>query len=312
MRVLITGATGFIGRRLAARLAAAGHTVTGLSRNPERAAAGVPAVTRFFPWQSGDVPPQPALAGVDAVIHLAGESVDGRWSDDKKRRIASSRVDGTRSLVRSLAAGNPAPAFISASAVGYYGDRGDETLTEASGPGGGFLAGVVQDWEREALGAERAGCRVALMRFGIVLGREGGALAKMLPLFRLGLGGKLGNGRQWWPWVHVDDVVSALGAAAVDPWSGIFNVTAPQPVRQEDFAKALAQALHRPALAPPVPAFALRLVQGEFADEILFSKRVLPRHLLEAGFEFSYPAIGDALNQLVGPEARHAQLSTHA
>ncbi len=312
MNILVTGATGFIGRRLAARLSETGHIVSGLSRDPERAATKAPAVRRFFPWQPDAPPPQSALSGVDAVIHLAGETVNGRWSAEKRRRIAASRVDGTRNLVAALALSGRQPALVSASAVGYFGDRGDETLTEASGPGDGFLAGVVQDWEREAVSAERAGCRVALMRFGIVLGPDGGALARLLPLFRLGLGSRLGSGRQWWPWVHVDDAVNALIAAALHPWSGAFNITSPQPVRQQDFASALARALHRPAAAPPVPAFALRVALGGVADELLFSRRAMPGHLLNSGFEFRYPDIGDALTQLVRQEAHHAHLPAQA
>ena len=311
MNILITGASGFVGQRLAATLARDGHSISGLSRDPEAAKRSLPGVDRFFRWDVGDLPPQEAIAPADAVIHLAGESVNGRWTARKKRRIAASRVDGTRNLVCALAAAGKATPLISASAVGYYGDRGDSELTEQSVAGTGFLAEVTQDWESEAFKAKQLGCRVAVMRLGIVLGPEGGALAKMLPIFRLGLGGPLGGGQQWWPWVHVDDVVRALGAALSNPWSGIFNLTSPEPVRQQRFANALGQVMHRPAFAP-VPGVVLRLVQGEFADEILFSKRVLPARLLELGFRFDYPGIDSALSQLLGQEGARAKLQPQA
>jgi uncharacterized protein (TIGR01777 family) len=309
MKILITGATGFIGRRLAAKLVLDGHSVAGLSRTPEEAARMAPAVS-FSLWHSGEMPPAEAIRPADAIIHLAGESVNGRWTARKKRAIADSRVEGTRNLVSALAAEGAGKTLISASAVGFYGDRGDAELVEESGAGTGFLAEVTQDWEGETFKAEAAGCRVAVMRFGIVLGPEGGALATMLPLFRFGLGGPLGGGRQWWPWVHVDDVVSALAAGLTNPWSGVFNLTSPQPVRQQALASALGEAVHRPAFAP-VPGFVLRLVQGEFADEILFSKRVIPARLLEAGFRFRHPAIGPAFRQLLGQEAAGAALQPH-
>jgi uncharacterized protein (TIGR01777 family) len=313
MNILMTGASGFIGSHLAPRLAQAGHTVSGLSRNPEAASAQVPAITKFFPWRPEELPPPEALERADLVIHLAGESVSGRWTEEKKRRIIASRVDGTRNLVSALTAGRGPKALISVSAVGYYGDRGDAELDEQSAPGTGFLTEVTQAWEREALRVEQAGCRVAVMRLGIVLGTSGGALGRLLPLFRLGLGGPLGSGRQWWPWVHIEDVTRAMESAANNEWAGIFNITSPQPVRQRDFAHALGQALHRPAIFP-TPAFGLRLILGEFSDELLFSKRVLPAHLRSAGFEFHYPALGPALGQLLSrakEERKDATVPSH-
>lgn len=311
MNVLVTGATGFIGKRLATSLVGAGHTVIGLSRDPERASAAVPAITRFYPWQPDEAPPPEALTSVDVIVHLAGESVAGRWTAARKRRILDSRVLGTRSLVQALNAGGGSKALISASAVGYYGDRADEELTETSLPGDGFLAEVTRSWEAEAQRAAELSHRVAVLRLGIVLGPEGGALKQMLPLFRLGLGGALGSGRQWWPWVHIDDVVAALHRAITAGWHGAFNVTAPRPVPQREFAARLAAALHRPAFLP-VPAFALRLAQGGFADELLFSKRVLPAALQDAGFHFAYPELGDALANLLHEEDRSASLQAQA
>ena len=218
---------------------------------------------------------------------------------------------GTHSLVQALDAGGGSTALISASAVGYYGDRADEDLTEASLPGAGFLAEVTGAWAAEAQRAAAAGHRVAVLRFGIVLGPGGGALRQMLPVFRLGLGGALGSGRQWWPWVHVDDVVAALQQAITADWHGAFNVTAPAPVQQRVFAHQLGEALHRPARLP-VPAFALRLAQGGFADELLFSKRVLPAALQQAGFRFAYPELSGALANLLHEEGRGATLHAHA
>lgn len=298
MNVLITGVTGFIGKRLSERLTANGHTISGLSRNPDSARARMPEVATFYPWNPAQLPPQEAIEGADAVVHLAGETVNGRWTAAKKQRILTSREVGTRNLVTALASAGGGKTLISTSAVGYYGDRGDAELTERSAAGAGFLAGVTQAWEREARQAEQAGCRVAIMRLGIVLAAEGGALGTMLPLFRFGLGGPLGSGRQWWAWVHIDDVTAAIETALTSDRSGTYNVTSPQPVRQRDFARALGQVLHRPALAP-VPALVLRLVQGQFADEILFSKRVLPERLEQSGFQFRYPSIRPALSQLL-------------
>jgi uncharacterized protein (TIGR01777 family) len=311
MQILVTGATGFIGRHLVRYLVADGHAVSILSRDPNRAAALLPEAATYFAWERDAQPPQDAIAAAQTVIHLAGESVDGRWTAAKKSRIASSRTQGTRLLVEALASASGRRALVCASAVGYYGDRSDEELTEQSAPGKGFLADVVQNWEREARAAEQTGCRVAVMRTGIVLGRDGGALPKILPIFRLGLGGPIGGGSQWWPWVHVDDVAGALAAAATQSWSGTFNLVAPEPVPERDFAEELGHALKRPVFAP-VPAFALRLIQGEFADEVLFSKRVLPARLLEAGYRFGYPTLGPALAQLLQKEDAGAPLSIHA
>jgi uncharacterized protein len=312
MNILITGATGFIGQRLVQRLKASGHEVWGLSRHPERAAAAVPQADRFYTWQEGELPPLDVVAGADAIVHLAGESVNGRWTDAKKQRILDSRIDGTRNLVNAITLSGVSAPLVSTSAVGFYGDRGDEELSESSLPGHGFLTEVTQRWEEEALAVERIGTRVAVLRLGIVMGLDGGALQKMAPLFRFGLGGPLGSGKQWWPWVHVDDVASVFEAALTNKsWRGIYNLTAPQPVRQKEFAAALGSAMGRPSIMP-VPSFALRAIQGEFADEVLFSKRVLPVRVLEAGYRFRYPEVHGAMQALFSRERLSADIPTRA
>lgn len=293
--VLITGATGFVGRRLAAELK--GRGVRGLSRDPARAKSSVSALASAHAWTAPDAPvPDAAVAGARAVVHLAGEPVSGRWTRAKKRAIEDSRRDGTRSVVDAIARVEPRPeVLVSASAIGYYGSRGDEELTETSRPGDDFLARVCKSWEDEALRAEDLGVRVVRLRIGLVMGEGGGALEAMLPLFKLGLGGKLGDGRQWWPWVHIDDILGLAVRAIDDPeWHGAFNATAPTPVRQAEFAKTLAKALSRPALLP-APAIALRTTLGEFAVELLASRRVLPKRALDAGYTFRQTDLLDAL-----------------
>lgn len=298
MRVLITGATGFIGSRLAEVLTDRGHEVTGLSRNPQAAHQRASAVRKFYAWNAEGPAPAEALREADAVVNLAGETVNGRWSGAKKQRILDSRLDATAGIVGGMVAAGEPKVLINGSAVGYYGDRGDEVLTESAGKGGGFLAGVVEQWEAEAFKAEAAGIRVAAVRTGIVLGPGGGALKPLVPLFKLGAGGPVGSGRQWWPWVHRDDVCDAIEFLLQNPLEGVFNLSAPAPARQKDFAKTLGRVLGRPAIMP-APAFALRLAQGGFADEILFSKRAVPQKLLDAGFTFSYPDLEPALREVL-------------
>jgi uncharacterized protein (TIGR01777 family) len=296
MRVAITGATGFIGRALCAELARRGHQVIALTRDSERARATLPGV-EALDW-SGE---QPAvLPPVEAVVNLAGESVAGRWTAEQKQRIRDSRVEGTRRLVEAINRAEQEPAaLVSASAVGYYGDRGEETLTEESPPGAGFLADVCREWEAEAARAETAGTRVTCLRLGIVLDRDGGALEQMLLPFRLGIGGPMGNGQQWMPWVHRADVIGlilfALESTAV---TGALNATAPEPARNRDFGRALGRVLHRPALLP-APAFALRLLLGEFAGEILASRRVVPERAQSLGYSFQYPRLEPALRAIL-------------
>ena len=295
MRVTMTGATGRVGARIAAALKARGDEVTVLSRNPERArsALGVDAVA----WRPEDEPaPSEALAGRDGVIHLAGEDIAQRWTDEVKRRVMRSRELGTRNLVAGLRASDPRPpALISASAVGWYGrDRGDDRLTEQEPAGEDFLATVCEAWEREAVAAETLGVRVARIRTGIVLDKDGGALEKMLPPFKLGVGGPVAGGRQYLPWIHLDDLVALYLAALDHDWSGPFNGSAPEPVTNHDFSRALGRALHRPAVAP-VPGFAIRLLYGEMADLVVFGQRAVPARPLELGFGFAHAELDEAL-----------------
>ena len=301
MRILVTGATGLIGSRLVARLSADGHTVTALSRRPERARARLPDLSDAWTWRQGEVSPPLQAFACDAVVHLAGESVVGRWTAARRARILGSRREGTRELVQAIAASPDRPAaLISASAVGYYGERGDDVMHEDSAPGEGFLPEVCIAWEEEAVAAEALGLRVLRLRMGLVLDPSGGVLGQSLPLARAGLGGRLGSGQQWWPWVHHEDVVGAIVAGLWAKRSAAWNVTAPNPVRQQEFATTLGRVLGRPAFLP-TPAFALRLALGGFADEPLLSRRVLPTGPLAAGVSFRFselePALRDLLNR---------------
>lgn len=293
MRALVTGATGFVGRHLMKRL----RDPLVLSRNPEAARQLFPsAKVRRGGWAESIAS---ALTGhpCDAVFHLAGEPIaEGRWNESKKQRIRNSRVAGTRALVDAISQAEVKPgALVSASAVGYYGSQGDRILGEDSAAGKGFLADVCCEWEAEAARAETLGVRVVSLRIGIVLGSGGGALAAMLTPFKLGLGGPLGSGRQWTPWIHVDDLVDlALFAAQSEQSRGALNAVAPGTIRNREFAAALGRALHRPAIMP-APAFALRLVLGEFANVLLASQRVVPSKLRAAGYAFRFADINAAL-----------------
>lgn len=300
MRVVVTGATGFVGRHLVQALNERNHRVVVLSRNPDRAGRSLPVVAGLHAFDPNrEIAPAAALEGADAIVHLAGESVSGRWDDEKKAAIRDSRVDGTRNLVEGLRDLDRRPrVLVSASAIGFYGDRGDEELGEDAGPGADFLATVAVEWEAEAARAADFGLRVASLRTGLVLGRDGGALEQMLLPFRLGLGGPMGSGRQWWSWIHLQDLVRMYLAALEGSWTGSYNATAPEPERQGDFARALAGELGRPAFLP-APAFALRLVLGEFATELLSSQRVLPQQALREGFGFRHGRLPAALADLL-------------
>lgn len=294
MQVTVTGATGRIGSHLVAALKARGDAVTVLSRDPERAAEqlGVEALA----WDAeNETAPMPALVGRDAVVHLAGEDVGQRWSKDVKARILSSREGGTRSLVHAIFDAKPRPpVLVCASASGFYGARGDEPVDETSPPGRDWLADVVVRWEAQADTA-KLGTRVVKVRTGIVLDAGGGALAKMLPPFKAGLGGPIGGGRQYMPWIHLDDLVG-IYLAAIDSadFAGPINASAPDPVTNKDFSHALGRALHRPAIAP-VPAFTIKALYGEMSQIVLKGVRMVPGRAAELGYAFAHPDLDEAL-----------------
>lgn len=297
MNYLITGASGFIGSKLVARLLSDGHEVNYLAR---KRSSILDSRAAFHPWSPGELPPVDSIPRLEAVVNLAGEPVAQRWNKEVKRRICESRVEGTRRLVDALSKLKHKPRLlISASATGYYGHRGDETLTEDSAPGKDFLADICVAWEREALRAEQFGARVVLIRIAPVLGRGGGILGKTLPMFRCGLGGKLGNGKQWMPWIHIDDLIGLFAFAAAQPGiRGPYNATSPEPLTNAQFTSALARVVHRPAWFS-VPQTALRLVLGEVAYDVVASQRVLPKRTVEAGFSFQFPELTAALQDLL-------------
>jgi len=296
MRIVISGASGLIGSALSAHLRAAGHTVVPLVRRAAR-----PDEIRWDP--AAGTLDQQALSGADAVVHLAGAGIgDHRWTDAYKREIRDSRVRSTELLATTIVAAEQRPlVFLSGSAIGIYGARGDEELDEQSTVGTGFLADVCIDWENAAAAADEVGTRVAYLRTGIVLTPKGGALKKQLPLFKIGLGGRFGKGTQWQSWISLDDEVGAIEHLLTAPVHGPVNLTAPSPVTNAEFAKALAGALHRPSVVP-VPSFGPRLLLGgELADALLFTgQRVLPAVLGRSGYEFRHPSLDGALRALLG------------
>ncbi len=297
MKILITGSTGLVGTALGSVLARAGHTVCRLVR-PESAGGEWTKEGFAVAWNPATGELGGAGVGADAVVNLAGASIaDGRWTTQRKELLRSSRIDTTRALVGALAKMNARPSvLVSASAIGIYGNRGDKVLTEESKAGTDFLAGLAREWEAEALKAQALGIRVVLARLGIVLAREGGALAKMMLPFKFGAGGRLGSGQQWMSWVTLEDVVGILRCAIEkNTVRGAVNIVAPQPVRNAEFTKVLAKALHRPALFP-APAFALRLALGEMADALLLSsQRVVPQVLERLGYRFLHADLTSAL-----------------
>jgi uncharacterized protein (TIGR01777 family) len=300
MKILITGATGLVGRALVRALSEEGHTVCRLVRPETKAEGGTPGAFDVA-WNPATGELGGAAVDAEAVVNLGGSPIaEGRWTPARKSLLRSSRVDATRSLLAALGKINAKPAvLVSASAIGFYGNRGDEILTEASAPGSGFLAEIAKDWEREALRAEALGTRVVLARIGVILAREGGALPKMMLPFRLGLGGRIGTGRQWVSWVALRDVLGLLSLALADRGlRGPLNVTAPEPVRNARFAAELGKSMRRPAFLP-APAPALRLVMGEMADALLLaSQRVLPEAAGRAGYRFRDPTLAAALESL--------------
>jgi uncharacterized protein (TIGR01777 family) len=297
LNVLVSGSTGLIGSALISTLANEGHRVIRLTRS---GSVGDHGTVRWDP-SAGEIDAD-RLEGIDAVVHLAGESVEGRWTSAKKARIRNSRVRGTRLLAETLAR-LPVPpgVMVSASAAGYYGDRGDELLREESAPGSNFLARTCQEWEAAADPAREVGVRVVHPRFGLVLGAEGGALATMLPIFKLGGGGKIGSGRQYWPWVAIDDTVGAvLHALVANSLEGPVNVVAPDPPTNLQYTRTLGRVLNRPtvfALPAPIAHVAL----GQLADELLLASQLVePAKLEESGYEFRYPELEGALRHLLG------------
>jgi uncharacterized protein (TIGR01777 family) len=299
MQFLITGASGFVGSHLSEFLLDQNHSVTGVSRKPparlmqrERFRFVSADLTRPGSWQK-------AFADADAVVNLTGRSIFGRWNDSVKTEIRESRILTTRHLVQGLPFGRKGMVLISASGAGYYGSRGDEVLTEEAASGDDFLARLAKEWEAEALAAAEKGVRVVVMRLGVVLGPGGGAMAQMIPAFKAFVGGPLGGGRQWFPWIHLHDLMAAVLFLVEHPeLSGPVNVCAPQPVPNRDLAAALGQALKRPALVP-APAFMIRMSLGEFAEVLLASQRTVPKKLLEHQFSFKYPDIRSAVNAVV-------------
>jgi uncharacterized protein len=294
-RVLVSGASGLIGTALLASLEAQGTQIVCLVRGAAQNAAQVS-------WDPLAPLPTAAVSGFDAVVHLAGESIVGRWTNEKKSAIRESRVQGTRHLAAALAQTEVKPrVLVCASAIGFYGNRGDEILGETSPIGRGFLPEVCSEWEDANRTAAEAGVRVVNIRIGLVLSAKGGALAKMLTPFKLGLGGRIGSGRQWWSWIHVDDIVGAIHHAIhTESMSGAVNLVATNPVRNAEFTKVLASVLRRPAFFP-VPEFALRLAFGQMAAEelLLSSQQVEPGKLLASGYAFRFRELRAALENLV-------------
>ena len=297
MKFIVSGGTGFIGRQIVDELLKQEHYVGVYSRRPGVAARTAVATYRWDPMEGE--PPVDSVHDMDAVIHLAGEPVAQRWNPEVKEKIRASRVEGTRRLVDAIAKARHKPkVLICASAIGAYGDRGDEILTENSTLGKGFLADVCRAWEAEADRAAWFGVRVVKIRIGFVLGRNGGAMKSITPLFRLGLGGPLGSGKQWMPWVHENDITRLFIWAAENEVSGVFNGVAPNPVTNKEFTRALASALHRPAILP-APGFVIKAALGELGQHVLDSARVIPEAALQAGFKFQFSDLNSALSTVV-------------
>ena len=302
MKIFIVGGTGFVGTQLSSFFLDRGDTVTALGTSASWQKGTHPrfryiAADASHPgeWQQG-------LSEADAIVNLAGKTIFKRWDEAYKKDIYNSRIQTTRNIVDALPTNSPC-VLCSTSAVGYYGDRGDEILSEEASPGEGFMADIARDWEKEALAAAQKGVRVVTMRFGIVLGRDGGAMSRMLPAFRMFAGGPLGNGRQWFPWIHIQDLLSAVHFLLQSPsLSGPFNFSAPNPVRNRELASTLGRVLKRPAVLP-APRLMLRLFLGEVGSVLVESQRAVPQKLLESGFEFRFSDITPALRDITGSPA---------
>ncbi|MGI8479984.1 MAG: TIGR01777 family oxidoreductase [Gaiellaceae bacterium] len=293
MRVAVTGASGLVGSSLVPVLTGAGHQVLSIVRR-------TPAAADEVEWApaAGTIDVD-ALRGIDAIVHLAGENIGQRWTETARRRILDSRVQGTQLVAETAAALDPQPALLAASAMGFYGQQGDQELTESSSRGEGFLADVVEAWERAAAAAREAGVRVVQFRQALVLSKHGGALGRMLLPFRLGVGGRIGGGRQWWSWVAIDDLAAAYRFALEHPLDGIYNVAAPEVARNADFVDTLGNVLNRPTVFP-LPGFAVRLAFGEMGEEMLLGgQRIVSERLRGEGFEFAYPELGGALEHVL-------------
>jgi uncharacterized protein (TIGR01777 family) len=301
MKIMISGGTGFVGTHLSSRLLREGHKITVLTRSQKEAKGDTPSLSylRSDPTQTGDW--QTAVKDHDVIINLAGASIFSRWTKENKKAIRESRILTTRNLVEGIPPERAkSMTLFSTSAVGYYGFHGDEELTEDSPSGNDFLARIAMEWEAEALKAKEKGSRVVITRFGIVLGKGGGALGQMIPAFRKFVGGPIGSGQQWFSWVHIEDLAEAFVFLMSRPESsGPVNLCSPNPVRNIDLARALGKALKRPSFLP-APGFMIKLILGEFGSVILEGQRVTPGRLLESGFVFKYPGIDSALENIVG------------
>jgi uncharacterized protein (TIGR01777 family) len=298
MKITITGASGFVGTHLTRIMLGQGHTVTGVGTSATHPCAE----TKNFNWISADTtrpgPWQTSVTEADVIINLTGKNIFGYWTDRYKSQIYDSRILTTRHIVGSLSENNRT-VLLNASAIGYYGDSGEDSLTENQEPGDDFLASVCIDWEKEALKARHTGCRVILMRFGVVLGRHGGALEKMIPAFKLFAGGPLGNGTQWFPWIHMEDLVGAIiFLMKSQDLSGPFNFCAPETIRQKTLAKELGSALKRPSIMP-APAFMMKLALGEMSKAIMSSQKAIPSALVKEGFQFNFPRLSAALKEIL-------------
>lgn len=302
MKIFLTGGTGFVGSYLTRRLAQMGHQLTIVTRSPQKGRAALPgSVTLVQGDPTTPGPWQQSISEHDTIINLAGTSIFTIWTARTRKSILESRILTTRNLVDALAGAKPGTVLLSTSAVGYYGGRSDDKLLdESSPPGNDFLAEVGRRWEAEALRAEEFGVRVILCRFGIVLGRNGGALSKMVPAFKYFLGSPLGSGMQWFPWIHEEDLLRAmLFLCEKEHISGPVNLTAPDPVRNREMTRILAETLHRPVIMPTVPAFVLKAALGEFGQVLLQGQRAVPRRLTEEGFQFQFPTFKDAVTDLI-------------
>ena len=296
MNLLITGATGFLGRVLVKSLNKDGHSIKIITRNINNASNLLGSDFDFYKWDPTTLkPPIEAINNTDVIVNLMGENVGGIWLPYKKKAIHQSRQVGTKNLVEAInKADSKPPVLISASAVGYYGNRGDEKLIESSEPGKNFLSKVCKDWEDQANSAAESGARVVTLRFAPIVGSGGGFLTQQLPLAKLGLLGPLGSGKQWWPWVHIDDAIGIIKYVLNNQISGPVNVVSPKPIDQITFSKALAGFYNRPAILP-APSFAIRMILGGFADELLFSRKVIPQKALDTGFKFKFVDINEAI-----------------